>query len=106
MMLEKKMIVGSTLKAKKCSAKLSPKTKRAPASLKSRNAVTLSLSQMKNALPGGVRRMITAKVSWSRVPMMTARQWMIRRLFDSDQAISSNTSMPRRETSRTVPPCR
>ena len=54
MKLEKKMMVGSTLKAKKCSAKPSPKMKLAPASVKSRKAVTASVALAKTYWPPAV----------------------------------------------------
>src|SRR6187431_186028 len=95
------MIVGSTLKAKKCSLKPSPKTNAAPASLNESSLVTTSVRPAKKIRPHSVRRMITAKTSCSRVPVITARQGTLRRLLDSAQAIRSRTSIPKRDTNRT-----
>src|SRR5688572_30802249 len=100
------MMVGSTLNAKKCSWKFSPKTKIEPRSARSRKPVTASPMASKNVRPQAVRRMTTAKTSWRTVPKITTRQLMRRRSVESAQAIERITSMPKALMTRsmTAPP--
>jgi hypothetical protein len=77
---EKKMIVGSTLKANGWSRNRSPNTKMLPLSVRSEIQRKASPIAVKTTLPGVVLRMMTARTNWSRVPTMTTRAGN-RRLF-------------------------
>ena len=94
MKLEKKMIVVSTLKAKKWSVYFSPKMNSEPASLKLRNAVTASLRPLKMLWPKPVLRISRAKASCSAVPVTTVLTGKLLRSTETSQAIPIITAMP------------
>ena len=86
------MIVGKTLKAKKNSLKLSPKTNRAPVSEKSSSDVKTSPIQAKNMSPNVVFRIRMANTNCMIVPAISTRQGMIRLWELINHASSSMTT--------------
>ena len=121
----RKMIVGNTLKATNAPVRAtilpsaanseppgspvptgtvfhtkSPKRKRAPSSVYPTTASTAWLAAWKIPAPTGVRRITTAKRSWSAKPQRTTRHGTRLRFVLMAQAAAVSRSSPRRPRKR------
>ena len=102
MMLEKKMIVGSALKAKLISPTWKPtsgtndlKRKSPPASEKLMILLITLSKKPKTGFPNGVLSMQIANNHCSPSPHPISRKFILERLLDNPSAIDNNKKIPR-----------
>mmetsp|Transcript_61380 Transcript_61380/g.174341 ORF Transcript_61380/g.174341 Transcript_61380/m.174341 type:complete len:204 (-) Transcript_61380:41-652(-) len=91
---EKKIVTGRTLKAKKCSLKLSPNTRAQPMSVRSRKFVTASPMLENTSTPVLVLSTKRPRKNWSRAAETTSGQGMPGRFHDSSAPSPRKTQVP------------